>query len=333
MNARPWRFCENAVRKSERGARLLPGGFEAHVGGEIMESGVVFGCTGWQGSTAVFCVASGLFAGPGFYEDGVAGVTQTLKGSIGSAGIDVDLLEKEVDQGLGEVKSVRNVAASVFVDCFLPPRVELFCVERIGLLEENLRGRNNYTDDRARCRFENPNGDGVICGWPQKADAPDAGTLSEERVQGGEFIAFGGRRRFSRRRTNDRFPLAPDPVGIGRLIRDAPMHIPEACVACGFKEQADDHEVRVADARRRKVMGGEERRESEAHAGGIFKSFTFLTNGANKLRKWDNLRGECGLRGCLGMQRDAGRGDEGGNCSKEKRAEQTSHRSPARPSL
>jgi hypothetical protein len=86
--------------------------------------------------------------------------------SIGSAGIDIDLPEKEVDQGLGEFESVRNVAASVCVDCFLPPRVELFCVERVGLLEENLRSRNNYADDRARCGFENPNGDGVICGWP-----------------------------------------------------------------------------------------------------------------------------------------------------------------------
>lgn len=99
------------------------------------------------------------------------------------------------------------------------------------------------------------------------------------------------------------------------------MHIPEGGGACGFKEQADDHEVRVADARRRKVMGGEERLESEAHAGGIFKSFSFLTNGATKLREWDDLRG-CGLRGCLGIQMNAGRGGEGGDCSKEKRAQQ-----------
>jgi hypothetical protein len=270
---------------SEEGRRLVPEGFAAHGGGEILESEGVFGCTGWQGSAAVFCIASSLLGGPGFYKDGVADVPQTLKSSIGSASINVDLLEKEVDQGLAEFKSVRNVRASVFVDCFLPPRVELFCVERIGLLEENLRGRNNHADDRARCRFENPNGDGVVSGWPQKADAPDTGTFNEERVEGGKFIAFGGRRRFSRGRSEDRFPLALDRVGIGRLIGDTPMHIPEAGVACGFKEQADDHEVRVADARRRKGMGREERLESVAHAGGIFKSFSFSTNGANKIAR------------------------------------------------
>jgi len=86
------------------GGRLVPEGFEAHVGGEIMESGSVFDCTGWQGGPAVLRVASGLFGRPGFYEDGVADITQAFESSIGSAGIIVDLLEKEVEQGLGEFK-------------------------------------------------------------------------------------------------------------------------------------------------------------------------------------------------------------------------------------
>jgi hypothetical protein len=256
-----------------------------------------------------------------------------LESGIGSAGISVDLLKKEVDQGLGEFKTVRNVAASVLVDCFLPPRVELFCVERVGLLEENLRGRNNHADDRARCGFENPNGDGVICGWPQKADSLDARTLDEERIKGGKFIAFGGRRRRPRRRTEDGFPLAPDPVGIGGLIRDTPMHIPEACVACGFEEKADDHEVGVADALGWKMMSGKERLESQAHAGGILKSLSPLTNGANKLREWDALRGKCGLSGCLPIRGEAGRGGQGCNCGKDKQAQQRFHRNQPLPSL
>jgi hypothetical protein len=44
-------------------------------------------------------------------------------------------------------------------------------------------------------------------------------------------------------------------------------------------------------------MSGEGRLQSETHAGGIPKSFILLTNGANKLRKWDALRGKCGLSG------------------------------------
>lgn len=63
----------------------------------------------------------------------------------------------------------------------------------------------------------------------------------------------------------DRFPLAPNSVGIRRLIGDAPVHIPKPCVARGFEEKTDDHEVRVAHAVRRKVMSGEEGLESEAH--------------------------------------------------------------------
>jgi len=47
MNTRPRRFCESAGRRSEREGRLVSEGFEAHVGGEIMESGGVFGGIGW----------------------------------------------------------------------------------------------------------------------------------------------------------------------------------------------------------------------------------------------------------------------------------------------
>ena len=109
------------------------------------------------------------------------------------------------------------------------------------------------------------------------------------------------------------------------------MHIPEACVACGFEEKADDHEVGVADAVRRKVMSGEERLESEAHAGGILKSLSLLTNGANELREWDALRGKCGLSGCLRIRMDAGRGGEGCNGRKEKQAQQKFHRNQPLP--
>jgi hypothetical protein len=111
------------------------------------------------------------------------------------------------------------------------------------------------------------------------------------------------------------------------------MHIPEACVACGFEEKADDHEVGVANALRWKMMSGEERLESQTHAGGILKSFSLLTNGANKLREWDALRGKCGLSGCLPIRLEAGRGGQGCNCGKDKQAQQRFHRNQSLPSL
>lgn len=124
----------------------------------------------------------------------------------------------------------------------------------------------------------------------------------------------------------DGLPLAPNPVGIGRLIRDAPVHIPEARVACGFEEKTDDHEVGVPDAVRRKVMSGEEGLEGEPHTGGILEGFCFLTDGANKLGEWDALRRRRRLSSRLGICADAEREGKWRNRSKEEQAQQRLHR-------
>jgi len=71
----------------------------------------------------------------------------------------------------------------------------------------------------------------------------------------------------------------------------------------------------------------------EAHVGGILKSLSPLTNGANKWREWDALRGKCGLSGCLPIRAEAGRCGQGCNCGKDKQAQQRFHRDQPLPSL
>jgi len=131
----------------------------------------------------------------------------------------------------------------------------------------------------------------------------------------------------------NRFPLAPDPVGIRRLIGDAPVQIPKACVARGFIEETDDNEVGVADAVSRKVMNGEEGLESEAHARGILERVGFLTNGVNKLREWDALLRKCRLSGRLGIRADAGRDGKQNKCTTDGQTQQRFHRNPRPSSL
>jgi hypothetical protein len=52
-----------------------------------------------------------------------------------------------------------------------------------------------------------------------------------------------------------------------------------------------------------------------------------------QIAQGDALRGKCGLRGCLPIRVEAGRGGQGRNGSKEKQAQQKSHSNQPLPSL
>jgi hypothetical protein len=57
---------------------------------------------------------------------------------------------------------------------------------------------------------------------------------------------------------SDASPLPPDAIGVRRLVGDGPMHVPEACVSGGLKEQVHDNVVVVTDAVRRQIVCGDE---------------------------------------------------------------------------
>jgi hypothetical protein len=236
-------------------------------------------------------------------EDGFAEIAEALESGVGSAGVLVYLLQEKIEEGFGEFVGIRGVAAGVFVDGFLAPGIESSGVKHVGLGEENLRRGDDDADHRGSGWLKNPDGDGVIGVRPEEADGFHSFALGEKRVEGGEFVALRGGGGLQDRQAAGGFPLLPDAVGVGRLIGDAPMEIPEAGVAGGFKEQAGHYEVGVAEAVRREMMRGEEGLEAGAHAGGAFEGVGFCVEFGEELGEG----GIGGTRSFRGTSRVLGR--------------------------
>ena len=62
-----------------------------------------------------------------------------LKRGFRNASILLQLLNEKVEQRFGKNERVRDVATRVFVDGLLAPRIELSCVECVGIGQEDLR--------------------------------------------------------------------------------------------------------------------------------------------------------------------------------------------------
>src|SRR6266403_2155469 len=93
-----------------------------------------------------------------------------------------------------------------------------------------------------------------------------------------------------------RFPLLPDAVGIGRLVGDAPMEIPQAGVSRRFEEQTGHYVVGIADAVWREMMRGDEGPKAGAHSGCGFEQVGFCVKSGNELRQ-RRIGGRLSFRG------------------------------------
>ena len=93
---------------------------------------------------------------------------------------------------------------------------------------------------------------------PKEAHGSDSGSFCEKCVKGGKLVTFGDCRWGDERGALDGPPLPPHAVGIGRLIGNVPLHVPEACVPRGFKQQMNHNVVRIADGAGRELARGGE---------------------------------------------------------------------------
>jgi len=79
--------------------------------------------------------------------------------------------------------------------------------------------------------------------------------MDQEGIECGEFIALGDRGRVQRRWLINYSPLFPDPVGVGRLVGDRPVQVPEACIARRLIQKPHDNEIVIAHGIIRQFVG------------------------------------------------------------------------------
>lgn len=142
-----------------------------------------------------------------------------------------------------------------------------------------------------------PNGHRVIRVRPEQPHTVNTGPLYQKRIQRREFITLGRGSWDKGRGGSYALPLAPDSIGVWRHVRDCPMHIPKACVACGFVQQADDHKLGIANTRGRDLVGRSERLETAAHSRAILENRGSDANLADQVRQ-RHIRGARGLLWC-----------------------------------
>ena len=98
----------------------------------------------------------------------------------------------------------------------------------------------------------------------------------------------------------DCLPLRPNAFGVGRLVGDAPMHVPRTGVASGFEDGTDQNEVRIRDAIRGEMVA-EEYIEGMTHPWSGLKGLGFGTQRGDQCGK--SWRSRAALRRLLRVNR------------------------------
>src|SRR5262249_45828752 len=101
--------------------------------------------------------------------------------------------------------------------------------------------------------------------------------------QGRKLVALRYRRRLQGGGSFHHAPLFPDTVGIGWLVGDRPVQVPETCITRCFIKQPGYDEVLIADSSLRQTVCRDESTKAFPHASAFFQRAGLLLNNLYEL--------------------------------------------------
>src|SRR5260370_12629321 len=131
------------------------------------------------------------------YKPAYPHISQTLKCVVRSTSILVRLLQEEIDQWRGNLKGVRDIAARIFVNLLLTPRIESFCVKSIIFIQEDLRSGHDHTDNWSRYRMYRPHCYRMIGSRPEQPHTLHACALRDECINRCQLVALSSGRPYT----------------------------------------------------------------------------------------------------------------------------------------